>query len=134
VRLQAFIPAFTRVLSADRDFQRIMQWVLLDEDPGRMKALADNVFRDLHIAVTDIARTLGKGFDTHLLTVSILGLVMMPYMAGHACRQLPSYRAEHESPDRRAEHVLAVLAGALSSPGMDSGTRKPARAARPRQA
>lgn len=114
-RLQAFIVAFMRVLSVDRDFQRILQWVLLDENPQRVQLLADNVFRDLLIALTQLARQLGGGFDPHLLTVSIMGLVMMPSMTANASRYLPSYRKTHERANLQARHVIALLGQGLAA-------------------
>lgn len=108
-RLESFVALFAQLLAADKDFQRLMQWVLLDGDEQRQHKLANNVFQELFVAVHTLAGELDQGCDAHLLTVSIVGLIIFPFEAANARRFLPGYQSQHVNPTLLAQHVMGLL-------------------------
>jgi AcrR family transcriptional regulator len=108
-RLESFVAAFAQLLAKEKDFQRLMQWALLDSDEQRLHKLADNVFREWFVAIHKLAGELGQGYDAHLLAVTIIGLIVFPFEAGNVHRFLPGYRSRHENPTLVAEHVMRLL-------------------------
>lgn len=112
-RLEQFITAFTQVLSADPDFQRLLHWTLLESTDARMQALADDVFLDLVCCVKQLIEELNADFDPLLLTVSIMGLILFPFEAAKASRHIPGYRAEHRKSNVLARHIIDLLTTGL---------------------
>lgn len=108
-RLEAFIVHFTRTLAADRDFQRLMQWVLLDTDDVRSQKLVDQVFAPFFVVMQGMVAEVDPRQDAHMLAVSIFSLVVFPFETSHARRFLPGYVAPQENPDALAQHVIALL-------------------------
>ena len=54
-RLERFVAGLARMMATDKDFLRLVQWVLLDTDEARQGILAKEVFRDMFVAVHDLA-------------------------------------------------------------------------------
>jgi AcrR family transcriptional regulator len=117
VRLEAFIAWFTRMLAKEKDFRRLMQWVLLDSDEIRQKKLADCVFLDLFNALRSIAGELSPNHDTHMLVVSIIGLAAYPIETQSMLRFLPDYQRQHEDPEAIARHVISLVRTGLNVSG-----------------
>jgi AcrR family transcriptional regulator len=46
-RLEAFVGALTEVLTQEKDFQRLLQWVFLDRDDQRLQKLGNKIFKDV---------------------------------------------------------------------------------------
>lgn len=116
-RLESFVIAFTNQLAEDWHFQRLLQWALLDTDEGRLRALTGTVFDVILEDVQALASELGSAYDPHLLTVSILSLILLPFQAGVATRHLPSYREHHSRPAVLAKHIVRLLKYGLASDG-----------------
>lgn len=112
-RLETFVVMFTRTLSKEKDFRRLMQWVLLDSDERRLQSLVDCVFRDLFTALRNLAGELAPSHDAHLLAVSIIGLVIYPFETQSVRRFLPGYQRQHEDPEVIARHVIDLLRNGL---------------------
>ena len=112
-RLEAFVARFTRMLAKEKDFRRLMQWVLLDSDEQRLQSLVDCVFRDLFNALRNLAGELAPSHDAHLLAVSIIGLVIYPFETQSVRRFLPGYQRQHEDPEAIARHVVGLLRNGL---------------------
>ena len=108
-RLEQFISAFVRILSEEKDFQRLLHWTLLESTDARMQALADDVFLDLVCRVERLVAELKVAFDPILLTVSIMGMVMFPFEAAKAASHIPGHRATHHRPATLAKHVITLL-------------------------
>ncbi len=119
-RLETFVVTFTRTLSKEKDFRRLMQWVLLDSDERRLQSLVDCVFRDLFTALRNLAGELATSHDAHLLAVSTIGLVIYPFETQSVRRFLPGYQRQHEDPEVIARHVIDLLRNGLG------GTREAA--------
>jgi len=112
-RLEAFVARFTHMLAKEKDFRRLMQWVLLDSDEQRQQSLVDCVFRDLFNALRNLAGELAPSHDAHLLAVSIIGLVIYPFETQSVRRFLPGYAHQHEEPEAIARHVVDLLRNGL---------------------
>jgi len=116
-RLEAFVGALAQVLTQEKDFQRLLQWVLLDRNDKRLHKLGNTVLKDSFVAVYGLAEKLGNGLDPHLLAMSIISLVVFPFEAGHARRFLPGFKPQHDDPGVLARHVIALLRHGLSRRG-----------------
>lgn len=101
--------AFTKELSEDWHFQRLLQWVLLDTNSARMGQLVGTVFQGMLLDLQALAEELGNGYDPHLLAVSIMSLILLPFEAGTASRLLPGHKAHHERAVVLAHHILRLL-------------------------
>ncbi len=112
-RLEAFVARFTRMLAKEKDFRRLMQWVLLDSEEQRLQSLVDCVFRDLFNALRNLAGELAPSHDAHLLAVSIIGLVIYPFETQSVRRFMPGYQRQHEDPEAIARHVVGLLRNGL---------------------
>lgn len=112
-RLEAFVALFTRMLAREKDFRRLMQWVLLDSNEQRLQSLVDCVFRDLFSALHKLADELAPVYDAHLLVVSMFGLVIYPFETQSVRRFLPGYQQQHEDPEAIARHVVGLLRNGL---------------------
>jgi AcrR family transcriptional regulator len=114
-RLEAFVIQFTRMLAREKDFRRLMQWVLLDSNEPRLQSLVDCVFRDLFNALHKLASKLTPEHDAHLLVISIIGLVSYPFETQSVRRFLPGYTDQQEDPEVIARHVVGLLRNSLGA-------------------
>jgi AcrR family transcriptional regulator len=110
-RLSAFITAFTALLAADTDFQRLMQWVLLDTSDERAEILTRSLFAPFFDEITGLMQKLAPGKEAHWLAVSIIGLAVFPFETSFARRLIPGYRSPRQHPGELAGHILALLQG-----------------------
>lgn len=113
-KLEAFVFTFTDLLAKEKNFHRLLQWVLLDADENRMRKLASNVFYDIIREVHDLASNLDQDLDPNLVTMSITGLVMQPFELRRIHHVLPGFGPEHENPKVLAQHVVDLLRNGLS--------------------
>ena len=91
-RLERFVAGLARMMATDKDFLRLVQWVLLDTDEARQGILAKEVFRDMFVAVHDLACELDPHQDAHLLAMSIFGLVIFHFQTGATRKFMPGHR------------------------------------------
>jgi AcrR family transcriptional regulator len=114
-RLEAFVVQLTRMLAQEKDFRRLIQWVLLDSNEPRLQSLVDCVFRDLFNALHKLASKLAPEHDAHLLVISIIGLVNYPFETQSVRRFLPGYTDQQEDPEVIARHVISLLRHGLGA-------------------
>jgi len=114
VRLEAFVGALAQVLAQEKDFQRLIQWSLLDRDDRRLKKLGNTGLGELYVGVHDLAGKLGKDCDPHLLAISIVSLVVFPFESRQASRFMPGFKPGHDDPGVLTRHVVALLRHGLS--------------------
>ena len=112
-RLEAFLLRLTRVVAAETDFCRLMQWVLIDSDEDRARSLGETVFRPFFEAVAALVRDIDNQYDPHRLTMSILGAVVFPYHSLPVARFMPGFPSPESDPDAQARHVIALLKNGL---------------------
>jgi TetR/AcrR family transcriptional regulator len=132
-RLEAFVALFTRMLAREKDFRRLMQWVLLDSNEQRMQSLVDCVFRDLFTALRNLAGELAPSHDAHLLAVSTIGLVIYPFETQSVRRFLPGYQRQHEDPEAIARHIVGLLRNGLGGTIEEKSYPRPAQGKRAEQ-
>jgi AcrR family transcriptional regulator len=114
-RLERFVAGLARMMATDKDFLRLMQWVLLDNDEVRQSTLAKQVFRDMFVAVHDLASELDPHQDAHLLAMSIFGLVIFHFQAGATRKFMPGHRPHQNNPEVLARHVCELLRRSLAA-------------------
>lgn len=114
-RLERFVAGLARLMAADKDFLRLVQWVLLDTDEARQSTLANYVFRDMFVAVHDLASELDRHLDTHLLAMSIFGLVIFHFQADVTRKFMPGHRPQQGRPEVLARHVCELLRRSLAA-------------------
>jgi AcrR family transcriptional regulator len=112
-RLERFVADAARLMAADKNFQRLMQWVNLDSNEVRQHKLAEHVFRDVFVAVHSLAADLNSRHDAHMLAISIFGLVFFPYEVGIARQFMPGHRPQQDNPGVLARHVIGLLRNCL---------------------
>lgn len=114
-RLERFVTGLARMMATDKDFLRLVQWVLLDTDAARQSTLARHVFRDMYVAVHDLASELDPHQDAHLLAVSIFGLVIFHFQTGATRKFMPGHRPHQDNPEVLARHVCELLRRSLAA-------------------
>ncbi|NTV72433.1 MAG: TetR/AcrR family transcriptional regulator [Azonexaceae bacterium] len=113
-RLERFVAGLVRMMATDKDFLRLLQWVLLDSDEARQSNLANHVFRNMFVTVHDLARELAPHQDAHLLAMSIFGLVIFQYQTGTIGKFMPGYRPHQNNPEVQTRHVCELLRRSLA--------------------
>lgn len=113
-RLERFMTGFARMMVSDKDFLRLIQWVLLDSDEARQSALAKEVFSEMFVGVHDLAGELDPHQDAHLLAISIFGLVIFHFQVGTTRRFMPGHRPHQDTPEVLAHHVCELLRRSLT--------------------
>ena len=113
-RLERFVTGFARIMASDKDFLRLIQWVLLDSDEARQSTLAKEVFSETFVAVHDLAGELDPDQDAHLLAISIFGLVIFHFQVGTIRRFMPGHRPLKDPPEVLAHHVCELLRRSLT--------------------
>ena len=114
-RLEALVTGMSRLIAADRDFMRLMQWILLDSDEARRHKLAVYVFQDMMLAVNDLAGKLSTDHDPHLLASSIFGLVFSHFQNAAISSFFPGYPAQNIHPDQLSWHICDLLRNGLKA-------------------
>lgn len=114
-RLERFVAGLARMMAMDKDFLRLVQWILLDSDEARQSTLANHVFRDMFVAVHDLASELDPHQDAHLLAMSIFGLVIFHFQTGATRKFMPGHRPHQDNPAVLARHVCDLLRRSLAA-------------------
>lgn len=112
-RLETFVTQLALLLTAERDYLRLMQWVMLDNDERRQHSLADGVFRETFDGLSRLAAELAPKYDSHLLVAMIMGMVVFPFEVLPVHRFMPDYRGQLEAPEDMARHVVNLLRNGL---------------------
>ena len=93
----------------DSELLLLMQRDRMDGDSKQHQFLTEEVFKEPFSALNSLLKTLAPEFDSHLLAVSIFGLVMHNFELGTIRTELPGYKNEHEDPKVVAEHVVRLV-------------------------
>ena len=115
-RLHRFIDRFTTLMAGDPDFRLLLQRELLDGDEGRLRLVAEQVFREPFAAMSALARDLDRDGDPHMLAISLAGLVLFHFETAPVRRFLPGVQAAQDDPAVIAAHVKRLLARVLPRP------------------
>ena len=114
VNLEKFINWFVKTLNKDNDFQKLLQWVLLDSNPKRMQSLVKDVFADLFLTTRKLAESFSPRYDPQMLSISIIGLVLCHFQSEEGRKFLPGRKALHDKPQVISEHIIKLLKNGLS--------------------
>ena len=108
-RLSRFIKEFCHLIYKDPDFGQLMQREILDGDEARLRLLAEQVFKEFFNAIADLSHTVAPQFNSHMLAISIAGLVSHYYQTAPIRRFLPGGEPENNDPEIVARHITALL-------------------------
>lgn len=112
-RLVRFVAGLARMVATDKDYLRLMQWVLLDTDEARQRTLGEEVFSELFVSVRDLANELDPHQNAHMLAMSIYGLVIFHFQVGATRKFMPGHEPRQDRPEVLAKHVIGLLYNSL---------------------
>ena len=107
--MEKFINWFVKTLNKDNNFQKLLQWVLLDNNPERMQNLVKNVFSDLFLTTSEIVESFSPRYDRQMLSISIIGLVLYHFQSEEGRKFLPGRKAQHDKPQVISKHIISLL-------------------------
>ncbi len=114
IRLQHLVKKLCILVSDDEDFRKLLHREMLDGDKHRLRLLADNVFGDFFRDLNDLCGALSPDRDPHLMTVSVLSLVLHHYQITPMRPFLPGFKTIHNDPLVLAEHISSLLKNGFS--------------------
>ena len=109
IRLQSFIELLCRQMSDDSEFRRLVQWELLNEDQGRLRYLAEDLFAPLFSGMMELLQELKPDADTHLLVIMIIGMIQKPFEMHPLASFFPASQPVHQDPAYIAQQVTRLL-------------------------
>lgn len=115
VRLQLFVEQLSLQMKEDVEFRRLIQWELLNEDQGRLKYLAQDLFAPLFSGMMDLLKELKPDADVHLLAVIIIGMIQKPYEMNPLSSFLPGSQPVHKDPAYISQQVIQILSSFLGA-------------------
>jgi len=108
-RLNQLIQRLSIRVHEDNNFRRLLQREILDGDEKRLQLLANQVFNDFFSNMNELCRSLSPNRDPHLMTVSILSLILYHFQIAPIRPFLPGFQTSHNDPGVIAEHVFTLL-------------------------
>ena len=108
-RLRQLIHRLSIQVQEDGDFRRLLQREILDRDEKRLQLLAEHVFGDFFRNMNELCRSLTPNRDPHLMTVSILSLIIYHFQITPIRSFLPGFKTSHNDPEVIANHVFTLL-------------------------
>ncbi len=109
MRLQHLVKKLCILVEDEADFRKLMHREMLDGDKSRLQLLADYVFGDFFRQMNELCRSLSPERDPHLMTVSILSLIIHHYQITPMRSFMPGFKPAHNDPQVVAEHVFSLL-------------------------
>jgi AcrR family transcriptional regulator len=108
-RLASLVEQMLSLLGADPDFCRIYFRELLEGDHNRLSNLVTNVFGDVSPIIEQLLTELAPDQDSHLLALSLGGLVFHHLEARKLSQFMPGGKPEHTDLTVLANHITALL-------------------------
>lgn len=112
-RLETFIAWFVRALNKDKDFQKLLRWIMLDSHPRRLQKFAKGIFQDLFTSIQHLGESFKQQYDPHLLAVSIIGLILYHTESSVATRQNTHQKLGPDDAEAIAQHITTLLENGL---------------------
>lgn len=113
VRLERYIYKLTELASEDEPFRRLMQRELLDGDEKRLQYLAQKVFQGQFQGLGKLVNEIVPEYDQHMISISILSLVLYHLEVAPIRCFLPGYKKEHNKIAYISQHVYKLLTNGL---------------------
>lgn len=98
-----------RAMSADPHFRRIYMREILDADEGRLQLMADEVLFDMHHRVKKLLEQLAPEVDSHLVMISLAGLVLQHLETTKLAKYMPDAKEHHMEPETHAKHIADLI-------------------------
>lgn len=108
-RLEEFVTSFTELMGNDLDFRKLLHRELLDGDDVRLKLLAERLFIDPFKQVMLLADDIFITSNSHMMAISIFGLVLFHYETERLRLFLPNSHSEHDQASTISAHVMQLL-------------------------
>ncbi len=108
-RLKLLIHRLSIRVNEDNTFRRLLQREVLDGDEKRLQLLADQIFGNFFKDMNELCRSLSPDRDPHLMTVSILSLILYHFQITPIRSFLPGFKTSHNDPEIIANHVFSLL-------------------------
>jgi AcrR family transcriptional regulator len=112
-RLKKFAEDFCRLIHDDPDFNKLIQREILAGDNKRLQLVARQVFYEFFTSLRSLCDELAPGFDSHMLVISIVGLVVYHYQIAPLRQHLLGRSPAHDFPEEVATHVVRLLLGGV---------------------
>ncbi len=108
-RLRQLILGLCTLVNEDPDFSRLMQREIMDGDEKRLQFLADHVFGDFFRDMSELCLSMAPDKDPHLMSISVLGLVIYHFQISPIRFFLPGFQDSHNDSQVVAEHIFSLL-------------------------
>ena len=108
-RLGRLVHQLCILMNENTDFSRLIQREIMDGNEKRMQFLADHVFGDFFFDMNKLCLAFAPERDPHLMTISILGLVIYHFQLSPIRSFLPGFQASHNDLEVVAMHVVSLL-------------------------
>jgi TetR/AcrR family transcriptional regulator len=112
-KLETFIVWLVRTLNKDKDFRKLLHWVLLDSNSKRVQRLTKHSFQELISLMQNLGESFKQRYDPHLLAVSILGLILYHFESGEVGSNFVGEIDVGDRADIIAHHVTSLLENGL---------------------
>lgn len=114
-RFAAFVAWFSKLMSTDVVYARLLQREMLDGDDDRIRYLTEEVFREPFKHTMVMMEEIAPGGDVHQMTIFTFGLIF-GYFAFTPTRRLQSgYDPQHDDPEKVAKNITRVLLDGLKA-------------------
>ena len=108
-RLVLLVQRMLALLDEDPDFRRIVLRELLDGDEHRLGELANNVFAEIADRMEGLLRELAPEQDSHLVLISLTGLILYHLEARKLSAVMSHSGPEHQQLPVLAEHISTLV-------------------------
>ena len=113
-RLRLLIRNLCTLMSEDSNFNRLMQREILAGVQERLQLLIDTIFGDHLKDMEKLCLSLAPDMDPHLLTVSIMGLVVYHFQITPFRQFFPGVQASHNDPEVVAGHIFHLIKNGIT--------------------
>jgi hypothetical protein len=108
-RLRELIRRLVAMADEDAEFRQLYLRELLEGNSERLATLADNIYAGLKDIITDLARDLNAGVNTHLFLFSIIGLICHHLEARELAMLVPGNSKANRELSTLSEHISSLL-------------------------
>ncbi len=108
-RIRILIHSLCVLVNEDNNLSQLMQREILDGDKKRLQFIADNVFSGFLRNMNELCLLLAPERDPHLLTISIIGLIVYHFQITPMRSLLPGHQCSHNDSEVIANHVFSLL-------------------------